>query len=71
MTYIFGPFSNAQSLGLHSEYLLIKNYMVVKSLYQFFYYHNKYLNSMKCREISIGSFIRIIQYTTTRLRDLG
>jgi hypothetical protein len=28
--------------------------MAAKSLHQFFYYHNKYLNSMKCREISIG-----------------
>jgi hypothetical protein len=28
--------------------------MAVKSLHQFFYYHIKYLNSMKCREISMG-----------------
>jgi hypothetical protein len=41
-----------------SEYLLIKNYMAVKSL---FYYHSKYLNSMKCREISMGPSIHIIQ----------
>jgi hypothetical protein len=27
--------------------------MTVKSLHQFFYYHSKYLNSMKCREISM------------------
>jgi hypothetical protein len=31
-----------------SEFLLIKNCMAIKSLHQFFYYHNKYLNSMKC-----------------------
>jgi hypothetical protein len=37
-----------------SEYLLIRNCMVVKSLHQFFYYHNKYLNSMKCWQISMG-----------------
>jgi hypothetical protein len=35
--------------------------MAVKSLHQFFYYHNKYLNSMKCREISMGPSIRTIQ----------
>ena len=35
--------------------------MVVKNLHQFFYYHNKYLNSMKCREISMGPSICIIQ----------
>jgi hypothetical protein len=46
-----------------SEYLLIKNCMVVKSLYQFFYFHSKYLNSMKCREISMGPSIRTIQCT--------
>jgi hypothetical protein len=28
--------------------------MAVKSLHQFFYYHSKYLNSMKCREISMS-----------------
>jgi hypothetical protein len=27
--------------------------MAVKSLHQIFYYHSKYLNSMKCREISM------------------
>jgi hypothetical protein len=31
-----------------SEYFLIRNCMAVKSLHQFFYYHDKYLNSMKC-----------------------
>jgi hypothetical protein len=31
-----------------SECFLIKNCMAVKSLHQFFYYHSKYLNSMKC-----------------------
>jgi hypothetical protein len=30
-----------------SEYLIIKNCMAGKSLYQNFYYHSKYLNSMK------------------------
>jgi hypothetical protein len=35
--------------------------MAVKSLHQFFYYHNKYLNSMNCREISMGPFICTIQ----------
>jgi hypothetical protein len=30
------------------EYFLIRNYMVVKSLHQFFYHHNMYLNSVKC-----------------------
>jgi hypothetical protein len=35
--------------------------MVVKSLHQIFYYHSKYLNSMKCREISMGPSIRTIQ----------
>jgi hypothetical protein len=29
--------------------------MAVKSLHQFFHYHNKYLNSMKCQEIRMGS----------------
>jgi hypothetical protein len=37
-----------------SDYLLIRNCMVVKILHQFFYYHNKYLNNVKCREISMG-----------------
>jgi hypothetical protein len=31
-----------------SKYLLIKNCMAIKSLHQIFYYHNKYLNSVKC-----------------------
>jgi hypothetical protein len=31
-----------------SEYLLNRNCMAVKSLHQIFYYHNKYLNRMKC-----------------------
>jgi hypothetical protein len=35
--------------------------MAVKSLYQFFYYHSKYLNSVKCQEISMGPSIRTIQ----------
>jgi hypothetical protein len=35
--------------------------MVVKSLHQFFYYHSKYLNSMKCQEISMGPSIGEIQ----------
>jgi hypothetical protein len=39
--------------------------MAVKSLHQFFYYHNKYLNSMKCREISMGPSIHIIQCKTS------
>jgi hypothetical protein len=37
--------------------------MAVKSLHQFFYYHSKYLNSMKCREISMGPSIGTIQCT--------
>jgi hypothetical protein len=37
-----------------SEYLLIRNCMAIKSLDQFFYYHSKYLNSVKCREISMS-----------------
>ena len=37
--------------------------MVVKSLHQFFYYHNKYLNSMKYEEISMGPSIPTIQCT--------
>jgi hypothetical protein len=35
--------------------------MAVKYLHQFFYYHCKYLNSMKCQEISMGLSIHIIQ----------
>ena len=34
-----------------SEYFIIKNYMKIKYLDQFFYYHSKYSNSMKCLEI--------------------
>jgi hypothetical protein len=37
-----------------NECLLIRNCIAVRSLHQFFYYHNKYLNSMKCQETSIG-----------------
>jgi hypothetical protein len=37
-----------------SEYLLIRNCRAVRSLYQFLYYYSKYLNSTKCREISMG-----------------
>jgi hypothetical protein len=37
-----------------SEYVLIKTCMAKKSLHRFFYYHNKYLNIMKCRETSMG-----------------
>jgi hypothetical protein len=35
--------------------------MAVKKLHQFFYHHSKYLNSMKCREISMNPSIRTIQ----------
>jgi hypothetical protein len=28
--------------------------MAVKSLHQLFYYYNKYLNNLKCQEISMG-----------------
>ena len=31
-----------------SEYLIIRKYMAVKSLYLFFYSRSKYLNSVKC-----------------------
>jgi hypothetical protein len=31
--------------------------MAIKSLHQIFYYHSKYLNSMKCWEISVGPSI--------------
>jgi hypothetical protein len=34
-----------------------------KSLHQFFYYHNKYLNSMKCQETSMGPSKCTIQCT--------
>ena len=50
-----------------SEYLLIKTCMAIKSLHRFFYYHNKYLNSMKCREISMGPSIPTIQYNLCSL----
>jgi hypothetical protein len=39
--------------------------MAVKSLHQFFYYPNKYLNSMKCRGISMDPSIHIIQCRTS------
>ena len=35
--------------------------MTIKNLHQFFDYQNKYLNSMKCREIDIGPSIHTIQ----------
>jgi hypothetical protein len=35
--------------------------MAVKSLHQIFYYHGKYLNSMKCREIRMDPSIQTIQ----------
>ena len=38
-----------------SEYLLIRKCMAVKNLYQIFYYHNKYLNSMKMLRNYYGS----------------
>ena len=47
-----------------SENFLIKNCMVVKSLYQFFYYHSKYLNSMKCQENSMSPSKCTIQCST-------
>jgi hypothetical protein len=56
----------AQNRFGHSRYIQslgVKNYMVVKSLHQFFYYHSKYLNSMKCREISMGPSKCTIQCT--------
>jgi hypothetical protein len=37
--------------------------MAVKSLHQFFYYHSKYLNSVKCQEISMGLSNCTIQCT--------
>jgi hypothetical protein len=37
--------------------------MAVKNLHQFFYYHNKYLNSMKCQEISMDPSKCTIQCT--------
>jgi hypothetical protein len=47
-----------------SEYLLIRNCMTVKNLHQIFYYQSKYLNSMKCQEISMGPSKCTIQCTT-------
>jgi hypothetical protein len=44
----------------------LKNYMAVKNLHQFFYYQSKYLNSMKCREISMGPSIGEIQCSSSR-----
>jgi hypothetical protein len=35
--------------------------MALKNLHQIFYYHSKYLNSMKCQEISMGPSIWTIQ----------
>ena len=35
--------------------------MAIKSLHEFFYYHSKYLNNMKCQEISMGLSIGEIQ----------
>jgi hypothetical protein len=37
-----------------NEYLLIRNRMAIKSFYKKIYYHSKYLNSVKCREICMG-----------------
>jgi hypothetical protein len=34
-------------------------------MHQFFYYHSKYLNSMKYQEISMGPSIRTIQCSET------
>ena len=31
------------------------------SIFKIFYYHSKYLNSMKCQKISMGPSIRITQ----------
>jgi hypothetical protein len=39
--------------------------MAIKKLHQFFYYHNKYLNSMKCPEISMGPTKCTIQCSTS------
>jgi hypothetical protein len=41
--------------------------MVVKILHQF-YYHSKYLNSMKCQEISMGPSIRTIRCSRSLLK---
>ena len=44
-----------QSTGFLSQGILgVKNRMAIKSLHQVFYYHNKYLNSVKCWEISMS-----------------
>jgi hypothetical protein len=42
--------------------------MAVKSLHQIFYYHDKYLNSMKCQEISMGPSIQTIQCDKSLLK---
>jgi hypothetical protein len=47
--------------------LLSVQCMVVKSLHQIFYYHNKYWNSMKCREINMGPSIHTIQCRMSNL----
>jgi hypothetical protein len=39
-----------------SEYLIIKNCMAANSSHYYFYYHNKYLNSVKCREIRLALY---------------
>jgi hypothetical protein len=44
--------------------------MAIKNLHQFFYYHSKYLNNMKYREISIDPFIHIIRCRTISILDL-
>jgi hypothetical protein len=43
--------------------------MAIKSLHQLFYYHSKYLNNMKCREISMGPSIRTIQCSYLAMYD--
>jgi hypothetical protein len=47
-----------------SKYLLIINCMAVKVLHQLFYYHSKYLNSVKCQEISMDPYKCTIQCKT-------
>jgi hypothetical protein len=42
-----------------------------KNLHQFFYYHNKYLNSMKYQEISMGPSKCINQCTLNSLNTMG
>jgi hypothetical protein len=49
-----------------SEYFLIRNCMAIKSLHRFFNYHNKYLNSVKCQEISMGPSKCTIQCSVQR-----